>query len=331
MRFADITGNADVCRALAGMVDSGKVPHALMLHEDDGGGAMSVALAFLQYLYCRQHTEGDSCDVCPTCNKIRKMIHPDVRFVFPVNTGTSLDYLAQWRQLVLSDPYFTENSLAEALEIEGKSSMIKVEESKGILDMLSLSALERGYRAVVIYLPERMNKEAANRLLKAVEEPPALTQFVLITHSPESVMTTIRSRCQLIRVLPPHRSLAAAPAQERELMSGLMQALLSKDLLATLEAADAIGALPSREKAKSFCKFAADRLRYIFLLQQQMDVLAPLPEDELEELRLWASKCRKSFPRKGAEALGRAQTMIGRNVNVKIVFTELAGSLFLAI
>ena len=331
MRFADITGNADVCRALAGMVDSGRIPHALMLHEDDGGGAIPIALAFLQYLYCHHHTDGDSCDVCPTCNKLRKMIHPDVRFVFPVNTGTSLDYLAQWRQLVLSDTYFTENAISEALEIQGKSAMIKVEESKGILDMLSLSALERGYRSIVVYLPEKMNKEAANRLLKAIEEPPELTQFVLITHAPENVMTTIRSRCQLIRVLPPRRSLAAADAQERELMSGLMQALLSKDLLAALEAADAVGSLPSREKAKSFCKFAADRLRYIFLLQQQMDVLAPLPEDELEELRLWASKCRKSFPRKGAEAFSRAQTMIGRNVNVKIVFTELAGSLFLAI
>ena len=71
MRFADIAGNADVCRALAGMVDSGRVPHALMLHEDDGGGAVSIALAFLQYLYCRQHTDGDSCDACPTCNKLR--------------------------------------------------------------------------------------------------------------------------------------------------------------------------------------------------------------------------------------------------------------------
>ena len=82
MRFADITGNADVCRALAGMVDSGRVPHALMLHEDDGGGAFIIGLAFLQYLYCRQHKDGDSCDVCPTCNKLRKMIHPDVRFVW---------------------------------------------------------------------------------------------------------------------------------------------------------------------------------------------------------------------------------------------------------
>ena len=331
MRFADITGNADVCRALAGMVDSGRVPHALMLHEDDGGGAFIIGLAFLQYLYCRQHKDGDSCDVCPTCNKLRKMIHPDVRFVFPVNTGTSMDYLGAWRSLVQANPYFTENDLAEALEIEGKSSMIKVEESKGILDMLSLSALERGYRAVVIYLPERMNKEAANRLLKAIEEPPALTLFLLITHSPESVISTIRSRCQLLRVVPSERVAAAADPAERQMMASLMSALLSKDLLSALDLADEFAALPSREKAKSFCKFAADRLRFIFLLQQQLDVLAALPSDELEELRLWAGRCRKTFPRLGAEALGRAQTLIGRNVNVKLVFTELVDALFLAI
>ena len=152
------------------MVDSGKVPHAIMFHEDDGGGGVPIALAFLQYLFCKDKAGGDSCGACPSCNKISKLIHPDVHFIYPVNTGASTDFAAQWRELVLSNPVFTENDLREALGIEGKNAMIKVDEAKTVLDILSLYALERGYRALVMYLPEKMNKEAANRLLKAVEE-----------------------------------------------------------------------------------------------------------------------------------------------------------------
>lgn len=192
MGFSQVKGNVPVCNALKGMVDSGKVPHAIMFHEDDGGGAIGVALAFLQYLYCKDRSSGDACGTCPACNKIQKLIHPDVHFIFPVNTGRCSDYVDKWRSLVKANPFFTENDLSEALEIEGKSAMIKVDEAKGLLETLSFSALEKGYRSVVIYLPEKMNKDAANRLLKLIEEPPKLTEFILITHNPEQVLVTDR-------------------------------------------------------------------------------------------------------------------------------------------
>ena len=123
MRFADITGNEDVVKALAGMVDSGKIPHAIMLHEDDGGGAFPLAQAFLQYLYCKNRSGGDSCGSCPSCGKVSKLIHPDIHYIFPVNTGRSVDFAAQWRELVQTNPNFTENELGEALGIEGKTAL----------------------------------------------------------------------------------------------------------------------------------------------------------------------------------------------------------------
>ena len=90
---------------LRSMVDSGKVHHAIMLHEDDGGGAVSVALEFLRHLY---HDD----------NKVTKLIHPDVHFIFPVTSGNlSVSYSREWRELVLANPYFTENDLNEALGI----------------------------------------------------------------------------------------------------------------------------------------------------------------------------------------------------------------------
>ena len=177
MRFAEIHGNDGVKRALAGMVDSGKIPHAILFHEDDGCGAVPMCVSFLQYLFCRNRSEGDSCGACAECNKIAKLIHPDIHFVYPVTGGsiipssakpTALSYVKQWRELVLGNPYFTERDLHEALGIEGKSSLISVAEAREILGRLSFHSLEGGWRAVVMYLPEKMNAEAANRLLKSI-------------------------------------------------------------------------------------------------------------------------------------------------------------------
>ena len=327
MTFAQVPGNQEVKQALIGMVDVGRVPHAILFHEDDGGGAFPLALAFLQYLYCRHRSGGDSCGQCPSCGKIAKLIHPDVHFVFPTAAGVlSEQYMEPLRRLVAEHPAFTEAELLEALGLEGKIPMIAVAESRRLLEKLSLSALEGGYRAVVIYLPERMNAEAANRLLKMIEEPPQQTQFLLISHQVEKVLTTISSRCQRIRIRPSGAAAETAFA-DAGLLDELMTALLGKDLLGTLEVSERIAALPSRESAKAFCIFAADRLRQMFLCQQGVQGLGDCPP----EVRRWAGRCRKTFPRQALEVLDRAMTLIGRNVNLKILFADMADRLYLLI
>ena len=327
MTFAQVPGNQEVKQALIGMVDVGRVPHAILFHEDDGGGAFPLALAFLQYLYCRHRSGGDSCGQCPSCGKIAKLIHPDVHFVFPTAAGVlSEQYKEPLRRLVAEHPAFTEAELLEALGLEGKIPMIAVAESRRLLEKLSLSALEGGYRAVVIYLPERMNAEAANRLLKMIEEPPQQTQFLLISHQVEKVLTTISSRCQRIRIRPSGAAAETAFA-DAGLLDELMTALLGKDLLGALEVSERIAALPSRESAKAFCIFAADRLRQMFLCQQGVQGLGDCPP----EVRRWAGRCRKTFPRQALEVLDRAMTLIGRNVNLKILFADMADRLYLLI
>lgn len=330
MSFSQIKDNNQVVKALVGMVDSGRIPHAIMFCEDDGGGAMSIVQTFLEYLFCRNRAGGEPCGECPSCRKISRMIHPDVHYVFPVNSGCSKDYVEAWRKLVLENPSFGEDQLVEAMEMGGKSATIALAESKSLTDTLSLSALEGGYRAVVIYLPEKMNREAANRLLKVIEEPPALTQFVFVTHTPESVLPTIASRCQRIRVMP---CVAPVQAEEsetdfrnRELFAELMKRLLAKDLLAALEVGDSISSLGSREQMKRFCRFAAAQLRPLFLLQQGLAGMVGSAQEI--EMRQWALSCRKTFARNALQAISRANALIERNVNPKIIFTELVDKLY---
>jgi DNA polymerase-3 subunit delta' len=273
---------------------------------------------------------------------VKKLIHPDIHFVFPVagsDKPVSDQFIAKWRTLLLENPCFYENELYAALGIEGKQGNISVNEARSILEKLSLSAVEGGYRTVVVYLPEKLNIQAANTLLKMVEEPPEKTLFLLITHQPEKVLTTIASRCLFMRVRPlsreemraVHPQQGAETAVQADLFHDLMDALVRKDLLGALETGEAVAALDSREKQKTFCRVAGEGLRNLFLLQQGLVDLADIPEDELPFYRDTAGQVRKNFPRLALAALDRAQLLLERNVNQKILFTDLVNRLYMQV
>jgi DNA polymerase-3 subunit delta' len=303
------------------MVDGGRLPHAILFHQNDGGGAFPLILDFLEYLY-----GGNP--------RVRKLIHPDVHYVFPVagpDKPVSLNFIAQWREFLQANPYFFENELYAALGIEGKQGTISVHEARSVLDRLSLSAVEGGYRTVVVYLPEKMNVQSANSLLKMVEEPPEKTLFLLVTQAPEKVLTTIYSRCVFMRLRPlsreeflqVHPSLGESEAEYATLFHDLIQQVLSKDMLGALETADAIAGLSSREKQKAFCKYSAEALRNVFLLQQGLGDLSDMREDEKDFFADVAARSRKTFPRMAIGELDRTLMLIERNVSQKILFCDL--------
>ena len=280
-----------------------------------------------------------------------KLIHPDVHFVFPVNKGpktsddkpTSESYLKYWRELALADPYFREADLQKAIGIESKTGLIAVAEAKAIISKLSLSSVADGYKAVIFYLPEKMTQETANRLLKMVEEPPEKTIFLFITHAPEKVLQTIFSRCQSIRVMPltkeeSARVEALRPENDREeydmymdLFSDLMNALVSRDLTGTLECAETMASLDSREKQKAFCTFAADCIRKIFMIQQKLPQLAGVVAEEEDFYDGMAGKLARTFCTRTITNIEKAVAMIDRNVNSKIVFCDLVNRMFLSV
>lgn len=320
-----VYGNTEVQNALSQMVESGHIPHAMLLHQDDGGSAFPLVLNFLEQLY-----GGNP--------RVQKLIHPDIHFVFPVagsDKPVSLQYMGPFRELLLQNPYFYENELYSAIGIEGKQASISVNEARSVLERLSLSAVEGGWRSVVLYLPEKMNVQAANALLKMVEEPPQKTLFLLITQAPEKVLQTISSRCLHLRVQPlspeadaeVHQAEAAGNAVLRDLFHDLLEALAAKDLLKALETGDAVADLKVREQQKTFCRLAAEDLRRLFLLQKS-PALASVPEGEEDWYRRLSSALKPTFPRRALECLDRAQLLLERNVNQKILFTNLVNQLY---
>ena len=316
-----------VSAVLRQMAGSGRIPHAMLLHENDGGGAFPVILDFLDEVYGHNP-------------RVKRLIHPDIHFVFPV-AGTdkpiSERFIGAWRELLQENPCFYENELYTAIGIDSKQSLISVYEARNILEKLSLSAVEGGYRTVVVYLPEKMNQQAANALLKMVEEPPENTLFLLVTHQPEKVLTTIFSRCLFLRIPPMTREEdrevhAKEGAENNELFDlfhDLLDALVRKDLLGALEAGDAVADLGSREKQKRFCRVASEMLRNIFLLQQGLPDLADILGDERPFYEEMAAKLRKNFSRQALAALDRVLLLLERNVNQKILFTDLVNRLYM--
>ncbi len=375
MRFADIIGNRQVVKALSSMADSGRVAHAMLFYENDGCGALALALAYVQYLNCANPSGGDSCGECPSCRQMSKLIHPDVHFVFPVNKGpktsddkpTSESYLTYWRELAVSNPYFLESDLQRALGIESRSGLIAVAEAKSIITKLSLTSVADRYKAVIFYLPEKMNQETANRLLKMVEEPPEKTLFLFITHAPEKVLQTIFSRCQSVRVLPLSREevvgtlvekLAISPKEAEakavlsggsvgnamsmigdqedynrymDLFSDLMNAVVSRNLAAALECGEMMSSLDSREKQKEFCTFATDCIRKIFMTRQNLQNIAGILPQEQEFYERVASKCSDGFCTKSVSNIEKVVSMIDRNVNSKILFCDLVNRMYLSV
>ena len=351
MRFAEVIGNASVAKVLSSMADSGRIAHAMLMYENEGCGALALALAYIQYLNCSNPQDGDSCGECPSCRQMSKLIHPDVHFVFPVNKGpktsdekpVSESYMKYWRELAIANPYFVEADLQRAIGIESKNGLIAVAEARSIIGKLSLTAVSDGYKAVVFYLPEKMNQETANRLLKMVEEPPEKTLFIFITHAPEKVLQTIFSRCQSIRVLPLTKEEAEAvkalkPFDDSEdktlfmeMFADLMNAVAGRDLMSALECGEVMAALESREKQKAFCIFVSDCIRNIFMIQQGLSQLADVSQGEREFYELMASRLGKEFCMKSITNIEKVVAMIDRNVSSKILFCDLVNRMFLSI
>lgn len=206
MYFKDIIGQETVKQRLRLEVREGRVPHAQLFAGPEGTGALPLAIAYARFLLCTRRGEEDACGTCPSCVKLNKLAHPDLHFVFPVvkrkggGDTVSDDYLREWRELAISTPYFGMNHWLDSMGAENQQAQIFVKESDELVRKLSLKSSEGGYKVVIIWLPEKMKVECANKLLKLLEEPPAQTVFLLVSEEPDRILPTILSRTQRINV-----------------------------------------------------------------------------------------------------------------------------------
>lgn len=206
MQFKSVIGQNTLKKRLIDGVLENRVSHAQLFVGPEGSGKLALAIAYAQYLNCKNRSETDSCGECSSCKKIQKLIHPDLHFVFPVVKTTKFkdpvsdNYIDKWREKLIETPYFNINMWHQKIDVENAQGQIYVHESSEIIRKLNLKTFEAEYKVMIIWMADRMNTQCSNKLLKMIEEPPPKTLFILITENEGQILGTIRSRTQLIKI-----------------------------------------------------------------------------------------------------------------------------------
>lgn len=371
MRFADITGQDDLKRHLAQTVDAGRVSHAQLFTGASGFGTLALAVAYVQYLCCRHRRNGDSCGECPDCRQIEALAHPDLHLVFPVNKQgkksgeviRSDEFLPQFRTLFAERRgYFSPQEWYDRLDL-GKTlkGMIAAREADEIIRKLSFKSFEADYKTMLVWLPETMNEEAANKILKILEEPWERTLFILVSEHPDRLLPTILSRTQEVcvpRIAPEvlereafargvadplqarnmarladgdllelgHLVAGESDAQRKEhfdLFCSLMRLSYNDKHLELVTWAEDAAQL-SREQQRGFLRDAARLLRENYMLHAGIREISYLWGEEL-------AFCTKFAPFVGSQniepliaEIESASAQIAQNGNPTIVFTHFA-------
>ena len=205
MLFNRVLGQEHIKKHLIYTADSGRIPHAQLFVGPEGSGTLSMALAYAQYLLCGgSESENEACYV-----KCASLSHPDLHFVYPVANSASVkshaisdDFIDSWRDFIKEQPYGNLFDWYQHVGIEKKQGQIGVDEAQSIVKKLYLKAYEGGKKVMIIWMAEKMNTAASNKLLKLIEEPPSNTVLLLISENEELIINTIRSRCQLLNFPP---------------------------------------------------------------------------------------------------------------------------------
>ncbi len=365
MQFIDIIGQAAVKTRLLQSVKENRVSHSLLFQGAEGVGNLPIAIAFAQYLFCKNKTENDSCGTCSSCVKITKLIHPDLHLVFPIaysktnGIEKSADLLSEFRASFLKQPYMDLRYWMDEVGAENKQATIPAQESSDILQKLSLTSFEGGYKIMIIWMPEKMNASSANKILKILEEPPDQTIFILVTHYSEQILPTILSRTQLIKLdnvsdeeiinalIKRSGIVANTAANIARLCDGnyfqaqllaydadeitkwlshfqqFMRGCLKFDMIKISQWIEETSAL-GREKQKQFLHYSIHLFRSCLMQNFGSPSLVKLGVEETEFIIKFSPFIHLNNFEKIIEEFNKAYYHIERNANPKILFIDLA-------
>ncbi len=200
MLFKDVLGHQHIKKHLKQSVANNRIAHAQLFVGNEGVGTLPMAIAYAQFLLCENANNKDACDL-----KCEKLAHPDLHFSFPVTTNTAVKkdpisnlFIEDWRLFIAQNPYGNLYQWLQHIGVENKQGIINKFEAQQIVKTLKLKSFEGGFKVQIIWMAEKMNTEAANKLLKLIEEPPSKTVFILIAEHEDQILQTIRSRCQVL-------------------------------------------------------------------------------------------------------------------------------------
>ena len=370
MKFSDIIGHDTLKARLRAQIDAGRVSHAQLFTGDAGYGSLPLALAYVQYLFCKNRHDGDSCGVCPSCQQIEALAHPDLHMVYPVNKREKKSgeviisdmFIKEWRELWQSNRgIFSAEEWFSMLDL-GKTlkGLITAKESEEIIRKLQFKSFSSDHKAMIIWLPEAMNQEAANKILKILEEPWDKTLFILVSEHPDQLLQTITSRTQEVSVgrvdIPTLKSIALSEGKSeqeahniarlangsllelRELLRGetddtratsfelftrLMRLSYNDKHLELFEWADDVSAL-SREGQRQFLLHAVRLLRESYMLHAGLGSISYLWGDEEKFCRNFAPYIGNQNIEILVKEIEDAMLQIAQNGAPKIVFTHFA-------
>jgi len=382
MKFSEVIGQKDVQQRLVQMVEEDRLPHAIMLCGPSGAGKLALAVAFGCYLLNRKPKQAapsmfdvfsdeqeatDSTDR-PEPPMLAKLEHPDLHFTYPTiklpsmssdHKPVSDDFAREWHELIMEGPYFSIDQWLTAIGAENQQAIITAGESDDLVRKLSLKSSQGGYKVSIIWLPERMNIECANKLLKLIEEPPTQTVFIMVCQEPDKLLETIRSRVQRIDVkktdteeirqaLIERRGIDEVSAtrisrlangswlkaleelqvgteneQFLDLFMSLMRLAYQRKVRELRKWSDAMAGF-GREKQKRFLEFFLHMTRESFMYNFQKEELCYMTQQEERFAKNFARFINEANVLSLYDLTNRAIRDIGQNANAKIVFFDFA-------
>ena len=228
MLLKDVLVADSLKRRLVKLVDENRISHAQLFLGNSGSHSFALAIAYAQYICCEDSQDGDSCGKCHSCVMFEKLQHPDLHLIFPNCTNKAVPkdsdsnaHVNVFRNFVFTHDYHIDfedwvQELKAGAKGENKQVTINIRDCANIVAQNSIRSYENGYKIYILWMAEKLYHQAAPKLLKTLEEPENKTLFILLAENSDSMLPTILSRTQLVRIPPMEEFLIKTQLIENE-------------------------------------------------------------------------------------------------------------------